>query len=87
MAGIMGSYVLFLGGYAFVTRHSPKHPLNLGISVMVATGRGFVEPCGDGVRVRYPEGGALEAFLLRERDSLSPDDLPADLPVAVPKSD
>ncbi|HQL93808.1 MAG TPA: hypothetical protein PL005_03965 [Candidatus Hydrogenedentes bacterium] len=64
-----------------------QYPLNLGIPVMIATGRGFVEPRGQGVRFEYPNAGNLEEFLLEKRARLSPEDLPRDLPVFRPTAD
>ena len=52
---------------------------NLVTSVMIATGRGFVEPLeGDDAQARYPEAPELTRFLRRETMHLSPNQIPGD---------
>lgn len=73
-------------GYAGQVVVAPKFNLPtttgypLEIPVMIATGRGFVDPAGmDDVAVRVPNAPELGRFLREEIPRLGPGDIPADL--------
>lgn len=77
-SAMVGSFIMFgQVEQAWIARCSNVLPSVFGTAVMVATGRGFVEPV-------WSEAPALESFLKQERTTLRPGDIPADLPVREP---
>lgn len=59
---------------------------NLVTAVMIATGRGFVEPFdGDGAQALYPDAPVLSQFLRREIQHIAPEDIPSTLQTCAPR--
>ncbi|HNY85148.1 MAG TPA: hypothetical protein PKN23_01530 [Candidatus Hydrogenedentes bacterium] len=84
---ISGAHAWFLDKSPTALDRPGVNHLNLGISAMIATGRGFVQPVGNGIVNEYPSAPRLQQFLRNEIPSLSPGDIPADLGTYSPRGD